>query len=275
MLFVEPALHLKTQPVDDWWSDYISRREMVTVILERFGMSPEFKALLAEHILLGLDAMISFAEFLDGCPFQVDLQAGRIIAGERAAPIGAVGTWAKAPTNSWLWAWANPGWQELPDATLRPAKSLLAYGKANDIPELTSSEISMDDDAFGFHVAAIACGLTGAVGAFQYEHDGGSAFFVMPTLSYGTNDHASRHISVITQGLQAYDVPHRKAVSSYLIQKGYQLSNDPNVVSATRNEDVISVSYDEIGRMKNIEGAMKPNAKRGSASGFFSRLFKK
>jgi len=260
-------------------------------------MSPEFETLLAEHVLFGLDAMISLAEFQNEQAYEVDLQAGIIGAGDQTAPICAIGSWAKSPTNSWLWGWANPGWQDLPEHVMSASNQLKAYGETHNIPELIAAETPMDDDAFGFHVAAIACGLTGAQGAMQYEHSGGSAFFIMPTLPFGPSGDVSRVMRTISQGLQNYDVPHRTAIESYLKQKTFTVSGTDDTLEAELNGSVIKIGFDELGRAGEINAHINPDSQAGPApndplgvfgaapsppeaqpkksGGFFSRLFGK
>lgn len=238
-------------------------------------MSPQFELLVAENILSGLDAMISAAEFVNEAPYSVDLSAGKIDVGDQSVPVKVLGTWAKDPQNSWLWAWANPGWSDLPTETLSAAERLQKRGEIEDIPELVVSELPMDDDSFGFHVAAIACGMTGAHGALQHQHAGGSAFFILPHLSSGPSNDGARHLRVIAQGLEAYDVPHMVAIPSYLRQRGYSLNEHSSQKTiATRGNDIIELSFDGLSRLSNIEGKFGEGAPKNS-SGFFSKLFKK
>lgn len=215
----------------------------------------DLSTLKVENILFGLDCMISFAEFVGDRQYGVDLGSGTVTAGEDAAPISVVGSWAAPPTASWLWGWANPGWKDLPAETLAASHELRELGHAGGIQEFTSSEISMDDDSFGFHVTAIACGLTSAAGAMQYKHPGGSAFFTMPSLPSGRSDQVSRHLRVIAQGIEAYDVAHRPAIRAYLSKLGYELIEDRTQLVAERPDAQLTVSFDVEDRVSNVAGS--------------------
>ena len=218
-------------------------------------MSLEFKALVDEHMLAGLDAQLAFAEFQDGRPFQIDLDSGQImVEGREPLALSVVGTWAKAPVNSFLWAWANPGWGHLPAAVLHPAHAMRDHGEAHGVPELAAAESPAEDDLIGFHSLAIARGLVGAEGAMQYAHSGGSAFFLIQRVP-GASDAPSRHISVITQGLQAYDLNHEVAIRAYLTTRGYSLSpGEAGETLARRGPHTLALQFDSLGRLTNLSG---------------------
>lgn len=230
-----------------------------------------------EHCLTGLDAFISLAEFIGQNRYEFDLVAGHMIAGDTAVPLSLVGTWAKPPQESWLWAWANPGFADFSEGTLDAANQLRAFGKKNAINDLTNDTAHAENDTIGFKAAAIAVGLTGADGAIQYQHDNGSVFFTFPSLPSGTSNLASRHIRVITQGLQNYDVHHQTAITSYLTQKGYTLQTQPDgLLQVVKDNDTFSISFDELGRMTNLDGSLKDASETPAPKpkSFFSRLFK-
>ena len=209
----------------------------------------DFASLRADHILYGLDCMISFAEFADDRQVAFDLGAGTVTVENEAVAVSVVGSWAGPPTSSWLWAWANPGWRDLPPQTLSAAHVIQGLASLTGEPRFSTAEIPMDNDTFGFEVTAIACGLTSAAGATGHQHSGGSAFFVLPTLPRGTSDEVSRHVRVIAQGLQSYEVDHRRAVSSYLSKVGYDLTESQTEIVATRPDAVVTATFDELGRL--------------------------
>jgi hypothetical protein len=223
-------------------------------------MSPEFRALVNEHMLAGLDAQIAFAEFQDGRPFQIDLEAGQImVEGRPPVALAVVGTWAMAPTNSFLWAWANPGWRDLPEPVLRAAHALKSHGDAHGVAELTAAELPAEDDTIGFHSLAIARGLIGAEGGMQYVHGSGSAFFLMPDVP-GISDHPTRHIRVITQGLQAYDLHAETAIRAYLSVKGYSFTTGADgETRAQRGPHTLTLRYDAQGRLTDLSGQISPD----------------
>lgn len=254
-------------------------------------MSSDFEGLFHEHALFGLDAMISLSEFQGQDPFEVDLSTGFLVVGEKKASISAVGTWAGPPTSSWLWSWANPGWKTLPASVVTAGEVLKKLGEETGITSFTSSEVPTlpeEADEIGFYFTAIAAGLTGSAGALRYQHDRGSAFFLVQSLSSGTSDHMSRHIRVITQGLQNYTLPHRLAITSYLKQKRYEIADSAKgLLIALRDNDKIEVTFDELDRLANITGSMASHKEMAQLdapqpakpvqpkTGFFSKIFKK
>jgi len=235
--------------------------------------------------------MISLSGFQGQGPFEIDLSTGFLVVGDKKAPISAVGTWAGPPTSSWLWSWANPGWKTLPSSVISAGEVLKKLGEERGIASFTASEIpTLPDkaDEIGFHLTAIAAGLTGAAGALQYKHDRGSAFFLVQKLSSGTSDHMSRHMRVITEGLQNYTLPHRLAITSYLKQKRYEIDDSAkDRLIALRDNDKVEITFDELDRIANISGSMagqqdkaqldaaEPAKPAQSKAGFFSKLFKK
>ena len=181
-----------------------------------------------------------------------------------------------------------------PSDTLKAAHTL--HGDDGlGIPEFQTAEIPMENDTFGFEVTAIACGLMSAAGALQHTYAGGSAFFVFPMLPHGTSDTISRHLSVITQGLQAYTMPHRHSIESYLTKPGYSTSGSGTEVAYERRDGEIRLTFDDHDRVVNINSTANaspsaddappaspappsspaPASDQASSGGFLSRFRKK
>ncbi|MEL6320560.1 MAG: DUF6882 domain-containing protein [Cyanobacteria bacterium J06626_14] len=222
-------------------------------------MSSEFKALLSEHVGNAFAKQLAFADVLGDRNWGVDISAGRVMFGnDLSYPIQLLGTEA-AGDASWLWAWANQA-SNLPPALLRTCTELKDIGEARRIPELVDRSYSLEV-ANGHAIALVASGLNPACCYYRGPYDGGALFFLVCDAPVEVTGQVApeRAITVITQAISQFEVDHRPMATSFLQKQGFNLEINEQSITATRNNQTVTLSFDSLGRINNVEGKLSPS----------------
>lgn len=110
--------------------------------------------------------------------YEYDLYRGEIWWSEVGAPkvrgrVTVVGT-ISTKSNTWLWAWANPHFQ---DVNLGDIDQVRALGEAEGITKLTEEKWAADE-VDGWEMSAIAARLLEAQGAYRSPGENGFLFML-------------------------------------------------------------------------------------------------
>lgn len=192
----------------------------------------------------------------------MEIAAGTVDFGEgRVYPIQLLGTEADGD-NTWLWAWANEQ-SQLPDAILHDCRSIRAAGEAKQLEELTQPSCSLDE-VDGHTLALFASGFIGDCTYYRGPHPGGAVFFLVKNLPPELlQTIPSRHaLTTIMQLIMTFEVNHRELIESLFKDANYEIFSDSaSVVGTSPDGGRIDVTYDDQGRITNLEGKLIPDAK--------------
>jgi hypothetical protein len=219
-------------------------------------MSPEFHALLSQHIGFGLAKQMALADFLGDRNWGVDINEGQATFGDDLAfPIQLPGTEAEGDS-TWLWAWANEA-SDLPPALLEASEQMRQLGAESNIPELAERSFSLDI-ADGHLISMIASGLNPECCYYRGQNDGGALFFLVQDLPADVVGAVSgaRAATVLTEVVSSFDVDHRIMAQSFLESQGFELQIDENNVTATRGRESLRVSFNSHDLIENIEATL-------------------
>lgn len=216
-------------------------------------LSPKFQELFTRHAVLSYDKQCVLEAVLGkDCQWQFEMETGRLTLGSHEFPAQLLGTVSES-SNTWLWAWANQQ-SGIPANLLTDANRLRDFGQRHGIPEFTEPKLGLDriDPA---HLAMVASGLCKSDLFYQGGYEGGAALMLAtaPALKKKA-DHSVPHvIRVFLEFVQNVQIDHRRALLSYLEQKGYKAQAAENKIRATApNGDPLEATLDDLGRVTNL-----------------------
>lgn len=236
--------------------------------------SPGLDALVSDGALLALETQAHLTDVFEHHPsWGVDLASGTFtFSGEGATSqtfgVQLLGSAAAGP-RSWLWGWANPA--GFPEPVLRAAVAARELGEKYQIPELTSGELPFPEDDAEGHDLAIRLWIATRVASgewFGYRGEANPGQWVYMLL---TGDGLSlpeptvaRTLRVATEALQLglLSDPWR-AFSSYATLRAL----DWDGTQLTLSDGVVTIGFDEQGRVRSMNGSAGPAGPTGESAG--------
>lgn len=223
-------------------------------------MSPEFKAQFSKHAGGAFVKQLTFADYLGERGWGIDISQGIVNFGDDLSfPVQLIGTEVDG-NNTWLWAWANEA-SDLPKKLLKSSLELKELGEQYNIPELVNRSYAREP-VNGHMLAMFASGLNKDSCYYRGPYDGGALYFLVNNVpdDIWAPVEAQRAITVITQVISLFDVEHNTLVESFLQSQGFIIEHSTNKIIATRSANAIHCTFDEQGRIINIEGTLSNSA---------------
>jgi hypothetical protein len=213
-------------------------------LLERFGG-------------IALDRQLNFGEIIGTNGWNVDMGKEEISFGPSLAfPMQALGTISHS-SQSWLWAWANTK-SGLSESVIKQSLQLKKYGEDNGIELLKNSTFDFTKDDLHL-IGIIASGMFNS--SAYYIADYGQGAMVVTIISdkvdKAFNDNPLSHLRILTvfpQLISQFEMNHKLALTHYLTVKGYDISEDGNKITGTRNGNSIVGQFDELSRLTSLNG---------------------
>jgi hypothetical protein len=214
-----------------------------------------FEELFAQHVATAMARQIALADLIGERGWSVDLSAGSATFGDDLRfPIQLLGSESHLD-GTWLWAWANHQ-SGLPPALLHLCGWLRDYGGKMGIAELTEPSFPLDR-ADGAKLALVASGLTGRP-YYRGPYEGGALFFHLE----GVPDAPvapERAITVLSQVIQTWPLPHRLVAGAFLTQQGWALDEaGPRMSARHPDGSTIEITFDDLGRIAQFGGHILP-----------------
>ena len=222
-------------------------------------MSDKFSTLLSKYIGTGFAKQLALADLLEGRDWGVRISEGIATFGDDLTfPIQLIGTESEGD-DTWLWAWANEQ-SNIPPELLVACNELKKVGEANEIPELTEANFSLEH-AHGHMISLVASGLHPTCCYYRGPYQGGALFFLIENVPSDILEPVTpeRALTTINLAISEFEVDHNLMVTEFLQQQGYEIEKKPDVVVATRDNSQLEFSFDELGRIVNMNGSLKPS----------------
>jgi hypothetical protein len=215
-------------------------------------MSPNLQALFNDNAAATFERQLRLNELVGPDDWSADLDAGTLSFGDHHTfPIQILGTESEH-SGTWLWAWANQSVDN--PAILKTVTQLREQGQWREIPELTASQLDLDE-VNGHTLGLAVTTLSGADAYYLGHYDGGAALMLLtaPELRAG-DDSAPRLVSVFSQFISAFPADHRAALLGYLKAKNYLVTEkDGGIEATTGRGDTIVASFDGVGRLAEMK----------------------
>ncbi|MCC4596185.1 hypothetical protein NRY95_00555 [Xanthomonas campestris pv. phormiicola] len=219
-------------------------------------MTPSFQALLARHIGTAFARQMALADLLGERGWRLDLAEGIAHFGDDLHfPVQLLGS-AAEDSASWLWAWANTA-SELPENLLVAANALRECGERDGLAELATASLPLDDD--GHTIALLAAALSARC-YYRGPYRGGALFFVLddvPAAVFAPCDDP-RVLSLLGQLVAQFPLDHRAMTEGFLDDQGYALRREPGQTVATRGGSRITLAFDALDRLTQLQGSLAP-----------------
>lgn len=159
----------------------------------------------------------------------------------------------------WLWAWANTE-SNIPAHMLVASLVLKAYGEQHGIPELTTPQVPLDQ-INGHTLALLASGICEANAYYRCPYNGGALFVLIMDENFPKcpDPPLQRIATVFPQAIASLDIPdHNLALTGYLDHYGLSYERDDDkIVVKEMGEAVLTATFDELGRLTNLEVKLK------------------
>lgn len=210
--------------------------------------------LLERYACIAIEKQNDLADVIGEHDWNVDMGKGEISFGpDLHFPIQVLGTIAHA-AQSWLWAWANTG-SGLSQTVLQQALQLKAYGETHGIDLLRNDTFDFSQEELHL-MGIIASGMFDASGYYIADYGQGAMVVTVKSelIDQHRKDHHYRILTVFPQVISQYDMNHKTALKHYLHAKGYSITEDGETISANRNGDTITATFDHLSRLTNLKG---------------------
>ncbi|GAA2829550.1 DUF6882 domain-containing protein [Kribbella solani] len=222
--------------------------------------SPELQAYGGWIAAAAIQQQDLFNEMVGPDSLQADLDE-RTLTGERGTlgGVSLLGSFSELD-HTWLWGWANPGFG--PDApAVAPTLAIREFGDRHGIPEFTAES----PDLSGFPQPAQAA-ITLAITAGSVLGGRG----VWSTAINEGRGHVYLHVAdeqlpragfdpiatprLLLTAVSVFPGDHRRVVRGYFQHFGVPYEEAPDAIRGTApNGSVIATSYDEHGRLGNVQ----------------------
>jgi hypothetical protein len=214
-----------------------------------------FDDLFAQHVATAMARQVALADLLGERNWSVDLSAGFAAFGDDLRfPLQLLGTESHGD-NTWLWAWANEQ-SNLPPNLLHLCGWLRGYGEQTGVAELTERTFPLAR-ADGAKLALVASGLTGRP-YYRGPYEGGALFFHLENVP-DQPVAPERAITVLSQVIQTWPLPHRVVAGAFLTQQGWTLDETADRMSARHPDgSTIEITFDDLGRITQFGGQVAP-----------------
>jgi uncharacterized protein DUF6882 len=168
----------------------------------------------AVHELMDLNELCEKEYRISSWPkWEYDLDRGTLAFTQDDVPkvlasIQVVGT-TSISSGTWLWGWAN---ESLTLKVTTQLAKVRAFGKAENISELTNAELP-DDEYLGWEMTAVAAKLLGAKGAYRCPGKNGFVYVVYSSIRFATSD-----ASATSEGQLVECSHHTKGFATYICE---------------------------------------------------------
>ncbi|UYQ63949.1 DUF6882 domain-containing protein [Streptomyces peucetius] len=218
--------------------------------------SAQFLHLTEQHAAWGAQQLETFNEFMPMGEWSADLGQRLYRQSGRELRISLLGTF-DVNAESWLWAWANPGFAGSPVAAA--AERLRAYGQTRGLPEFTDELVPLaghDDPRRAVETLAFtAMGVLGAAGyiGVQASPDG-RAYMVTddPQVPRAEPD-AITLPRVLLTGTGLVGGSARRSVAGYFDHHDLPVRHTDDRMSAgLPNGGTVEVLFDDLDRIASV-----------------------
>lgn len=200
------------------------------------------------------DKQIDFGDFIGDNNWNVDITKEEIYFGDNIVlPIQVLGTFSHS-SETWLWAWANSK-SGLPESITNQSLQLKKYGEDNGIDLLRNSEF--DASINDLHlIGLIASGMFNSSGYYIADY-GQGAMVVTIKSEKVDNSREENHLRILTifpQLISQFEMNHKHALTNYLTERGYTITENGLKLTATNKEKTITAEFDELSRLTKLNG---------------------
>ncbi len=209
--------------------------------------------LIEQNAGLSFEKQLVFGDVIGTNNWELDMQQGKIIFGPLVFPIQIIGSLA-FNNNSWMWGWANTQ-SGMPKHLLDQSNQLKKIGEQKNIPELMEGHFTVNR-GFEHKMGMAACGVFNAKSYYCANYGQGTLVVTIDDNKIPAIDknNIEKILTTFPQLISAIDLNHKNTFQNYLIDREFELCISDNKIEGLRNGKVITGEFDELDRLKSLNG---------------------
>jgi len=221
-------------------------------------------AAVAAHLPVAMEAQEALSQVVDlNGPYQADIDQGTVTIAGRPLRVVLLGTVSKS-SNTWLWSWANQGFSAQA-ASIAPVRRAAELAEPWGLWELAEPQFDIGgviDTGLGggASIALLTAPLVGATAFYSADYGAGLAYFGItdPAVPRPAPQGVTfpRRIMAAVDLLPGYA---RSQVLTYASVHNLRVTGDERQLKVYLGPDVLSVDFDDQGRVSTIRGSLSPS----------------
>jgi hypothetical protein len=211
--------------------------------------------LIEQHAGLSFEKQLVFGDVIGSNAWELDMGKGNIIFGDLDFPIQIIGS-LSFNDSSWMWGWANAK-SGMPENLLVQSNQLKEIGQDKGIKELTDGHFNVEK-GFEHKIGMMACGLFNSKSYYCANYGQGTLVVTIDDDKIPEID-KTRIEKVLTnfpQLISAVDLNHKNTFKNYLIDRDFELNILENKIEGSKNNKVLTAEFDELNRLKSLNGKL-------------------
>ncbi|NMM48892.1 hypothetical protein HH304_10820 [Flammeovirgaceae bacterium KN852] len=217
------------------------------------GEFKNFDDMVEQNAGLSFEKQMIFGEVIGSNSWNLDMGKGSIFFGSLEFPIQIIGSLA-FNNNSWMWGWANTK-SGMPEKLLIQSNQLKEIGEERNIKELTDAHFYVDE-GFEHRIGMMACGIFNSKSYYCANYGQGTLVVTIddPKIPEIDENKPEKVLTNFPQLISGVELSHKNAFINYLIDRNFKLNIAENKIEGRKNNKVIVAEFDEIGRLKSLNG---------------------
>ncbi|KAF2513877.1 DUF6882 domain-containing protein [Flavobacterium foetidum] len=210
--------------------------------------------LLERYAGIVMDRQLDFGDLIGENNWNINISNQEISFGaDFVFPIQVLGTVSHS-SQTWLWSWANKQ-SGLPESIIQDALKLKKYGEENEIDLLRKDTFSFTKDDLHL-MGIIASGINNSSGYYICDYGQGAMVVTIKSeqIDKARTENHLRIMTVFPQLISEFEVNHNTALTYYLTDKGYSISENGSRLIASKNGETVTAEFDELSRLTKLNG---------------------
>jgi uncharacterized protein DUF6882 len=221
------------------------------------SFSDAFVSSVAPHAAWVVEQLEAFNAFMPTGPWTADLDERVYRQGGQDLYISVLGSYDLSD-HSWLWGWANPGWQGTPAVTT--AEAVRTFGYAHGVREFTDDLVDLsafDDPRMAAETLAFgAMGVLGTAGYLGVQANPDGRLYLIP--DDPRTPRAAPNVAALPRtlitGVGVVGGHARQVVAGYFDHHGATQHPSPTHITAhLPGASTVDVTFDASDRITSVE----------------------
>lgn len=212
-----------------------------------------FNDLVNQNAGLSFEKQQNFNDLTGNSAWNIDLNEGTLSFGNLDFPIEVIGS-LSFNDYSWMWGWANSK-SGIPENLLGDSLKLKEIGEEKQIEELINGHFNAEE-GFEHKMGLVASGILNADAYFCANYGQGTMVLTLKSdkVSRIDNNKPEKILTTFPQVISGIDLNHKEAFKNYLIDRNLEINITQNKIEGRRNGKVLIAEFDDLSRMKNLNG---------------------
>ncbi len=210
--------------------------------------------LVEQNAGLSFEKQMVFVDVIGSNSWELDMGKGVITFGNLEFPIQIIGS-LSFNSYSWMWGWANTQ-SSMPENLLIQSNKLKEIGEQKNIKELTDGHFNVDK-GFEHKIGMMACGLFKAKSYYCANYGQGTLVVTIddnkiPQIDKNRLEKVMTSFPQLISGIDLLN--HKNTFKNYMIDRDFELNISENKIEGLKNKKILVAEFDELNRLKSLNG---------------------